>query len=483
MQHPKGLWILSISEAIGRFSYYGLQASFMLYLIHQFKMGHAHAYQLFGAFASLAFLMPVIGGWLGDKVFGLFPAMVLGLCLDFLGNAILALSATKVGLLLGAAVFLVGIGLFKSNVTTNVGLLYSSNKRQLKDQGISIFYAFMNAGSIVGPIVYGVLSTTLGWSYTFWAGAIAELIALILVIWNVQIIRCDDAKIAIPSVQETKGRVIRGFTWGIPLFLVVAIISLFEFLKVYNLVFLIVIAVICLYVVSIVLKSSNKLRNAIVIVCVLNFFAIFYYACYIQASSSLLLFVDHFVRVRLWHFRLPSQFYTTLEPIFFLLLTPLFGYLWRYMLKGREHIITQRMGLGLIFAVTSFLCFMEAAHFAQHLYTTLGFIVLGNMFLAAGELSIGPAVIVAISNLIPLKMQSTFMGIWWFVISLAYYLSNLVIAKLLFIRQDVHANVSSHYQFTFLIIAISVAIAAIVYGVLKVFLDKIYPTADTGELA
>jgi POT family proton-dependent oligopeptide transporter len=169
LDHPAGLFILFFTEMWERFSYYGMRALLVLFLVTAIDDGgwgwsRENAGILYAWYTSLVYLTPVIGGWLADKFLGFKSAVVLGALLMTLGHASLALE-TQISFYVGLILLIIGNGFFKPNISSMVGGLYTDDTK--KDGAYTIFYMGINAGAFLGIMLCGYVGETVGWSYGF----------------------------------------------------------------------------------------------------------------------------------------------------------------------------------------------------------------------------------------------------------------------------------------------------------------------------
>jgi proton-dependent oligopeptide transporter, POT family len=197
--HPRGLAYLVAMEGLERFSYYGMQALLVLYMTGRLfrpdVIGHvigfsalrsgleavfgtmtlqALAMQLFGLYGGLVFLLPVVGGYVGDQWLGRRRTIILGLCVMAVGHLLMTFEQT---FLFALAALLTGSGLLKGNVAAQVGGLYAPEDSR-RDQGFSIFLMASNTGAVLSPLVCGTLGELYGWHYGFGAATVVVLIGL-----------------------------------------------------------------------------------------------------------------------------------------------------------------------------------------------------------------------------------------------------------------------------------------------------------------
>ncbi|QKG71376.1 peptide MFS transporter [Erythrobacter mangrovi] len=193
--HPKGLGYLAFTEAWERFSFYGMQALLVLYMtkslllpgnveqvagIEQLRSifggidGQPFASAIFGTYAASVYLTPILGGWLADRVLGKRRTVLVGAITMAIGHFLMAFNVT---FLLALLCLILGSGMFKGNIASQVGSLYKPEDLRRAD-AFQIFYLGINAGVIASPLIVGTLGETLGWHYGFGAAGVGMLVAL-----------------------------------------------------------------------------------------------------------------------------------------------------------------------------------------------------------------------------------------------------------------------------------------------------------------
>lgn len=197
--HPKGLGYLAFTEAWERFSFYGMQALLVLYMVKHLLLpgnveqvggieqlrslyggldGQAFASAIFGTYAASVYLTPILGGWIADRVLGKRRTVLLGAIIMALGHFLMAFNVT---FLLALLCLIFGAGMFKGNIASQVGGLYKPEDLRRAD-AFQIFYLGINAGVIASPLIVGTLGEKVGWHWGFGAAGIGMLIGLIIYI-------------------------------------------------------------------------------------------------------------------------------------------------------------------------------------------------------------------------------------------------------------------------------------------------------------
>ena len=208
--HPKGLWVLFITEMWERFSYYGMRALLVYYLIAStaetlpdgspntnpgFGWSEEHAYKLYGVYTMSVYLTPLVGGWLADRFLGTNRSMLIGGWIIALGHITLALTeffgvtagevvslqtspGAFITFMTGLALIIIGTGFFKPCVSVMVGQLYGKDDPR-RDGGFTIFYMGINLGAFLSPLIAGTLGEEIGWHWGFGSAAVGMILGLV----------------------------------------------------------------------------------------------------------------------------------------------------------------------------------------------------------------------------------------------------------------------------------------------------------------
>lgn len=180
--HPAGLFVLFFTEMWERFSFYGMRALLVLFLVSAFGIGgwdwpRENALALYGTYLALLYLTPIIGGQLADKYLGYRKAIVIGAIIMTLGHASMAIE-TEFFLYFGLFLLVIGTGFFKPNMTSFISVLYKDHPEK-KDGAYTIFYMGVNAGAFLGIMLCGYLGENVGWSWGFGLAGIFMLLGLL----------------------------------------------------------------------------------------------------------------------------------------------------------------------------------------------------------------------------------------------------------------------------------------------------------------
>ena len=177
--HPRGLATLFMTEFFERFTYYGMRALLVLFLVAAtdganpgFGVDRVTAGAVYGLYTGAVFLGSLPGGWIADRLIGQRSAVFWGGMIIMLGNFILAIPATPPVFYLGLAVIVVGVGLLKPNISAMVGMLYEGQPGARRDAGFSIFYMGINLGALVAPLVAGTIGEAWNWRAGFFCAGL-----------------------------------------------------------------------------------------------------------------------------------------------------------------------------------------------------------------------------------------------------------------------------------------------------------------------
>ena len=196
--HPKGLYVCFFTEMWERFSFYGMKALLLLYLLKYHLFTDELGLDLLGAYGGLVYAVPVIGGLLADRYLGMRKAVVFGAVLLVLGHLGMAFEGEQARLVdgvvvrdegalqvfyLSLALIIMGVGFLKPNISTIVGRLYPANDPRL-DSGFTVFYAGINVGAMFASLVCAFLGETYGWKYGFGAAGIGMVAGLVVFLWG-----------------------------------------------------------------------------------------------------------------------------------------------------------------------------------------------------------------------------------------------------------------------------------------------------------
>ncbi|WLR50340.1 peptide MFS transporter [Bacillus tianshenii] len=399
-KHPKGLYLLFVTELWERYSYYGMRALLVLYLTTAFVSGGlgvdpAKALTIYGLYTGFVYFTPIIGGYLTDRFMSLRTAITIGGITMALGDFTVFLTHSQWGLYLGLAFLIMGNGFFKPNISTLVGELYPKNDKR-KDAAFTIFYMGINIGAFIAPLVAGFLAedlflTTLedgtmhyGFKYAFLASSIGMIIG--------QVIFNTFSKKMLGNIGTVPLREGGDFDHE-------------QHKK--------------------PMSKGEKLRTASILI--LACFVVFFWAGFEQAGSSFTLYTKEFVDREIFGYTVPVSWFQSLNPLFIIILAPIISALWLKLSKSKRGDISipTKMALGMILLGIGFMILLPAVmqtgsdETSITVKANMAFIVLTYLFHTLGELFLSPVGLSMVSQVAPVKLASLLMGAWLSAIGVA----------------------------------------------------------------
>lgn len=320
---PKGLYLLFFTEMWERFSYYGMRALLVLYLVSQFKLERAAALEIYAIFTGLVYVTPIIGGLLADKVLGQRKAIFIGGILMALGQ--FALAASTETFYLGLGLICVGNGFFKPNISTIVGALYRENDPR-RDGGFTIFYMGINLGAFFSPLICGYLGEKVSWSYGFASAGVGMLLGTAIFFFGNHIL--NNAGMP-PSVKERNTLVAKDFI-DIVVYIVVSAALVFGIIQFWTAISVDMRDIIkkvlavggvgtLVYTLATNTKGSDE-WSRVVVIFILLFFNVFFWAGFEQAGGTFNLFASENTDRLIFGTELSGTTFLIVNILFFLLI-------------------------------------------------------------------------------------------------------------------------------------------------------------------
>ena len=422
MGHPRGLGLLFVAEMWERFSYYGMRALLVLYLVNALNWETARATNLYGTYMMLVYLTPLIGGYLADRFIGTRRSLVIGGAVIAAGHFTMAFQGMTT-FYAGLGLIIVGTGFFKPNVSTMVGQIYREGDAR-RDAGFTIFYMGINLGAFLGPLVCGYLAQNerFGWHYGFAAAGVGMVFGLIAFMWGKDRylpgigLRPTErgGSAGDRSRNESTGAAEGGSALqGVGGAVLGAIVG--WFMGGGSVLGLIMGATIGASLGITVLGSHGEERKRVVAIFIVVFFVIFFWSAYEQTGSSMNLFADKYTNLEIGGFRTPSSWFQSVNPFVILLFAPLFAMLWgRLGRAGREPSTALKMAMGLFLLGIGFLFMVEGGRRADAgTLVSPMWLVLAYTFHTWGELCLSPVGLSYVTKVAPWRFASLLMGVWF----------------------------------------------------------------------
>ncbi len=463
--HPKGLYLLFVTEMWERFSYYGMRALFMLYMVQALLFDKELASQVYGSYTGLVYLTPLIGGYIADKYWGNRRSIVVGALIMAVGQFLLFLSAcyfhqvdmAKWLMFCGLGLLILGNGFFKPNISTMVGRLYSDEDKR-KDSAFTIFYMGVNVGSTLAPLICGLIGNT-GHPEDFKWGFLASCIGMILGAVIFQIFKnkyiCDPEGNPVGTAPEKKtdddikknkdggtfsARGITAIVATVVLTLVFSVnwdwIAGNEDMSgghifsgadwIGSLIYATVIVMPVLIITDHSLDRNEKIKIGIIYV--IAFFVIFFWAAYEQAGASLTFFADEQTNRNIGGWEMPAAYFQSFNPVMLVMLAPIFAALWSFMGRnGIEPSSVKKQAIGLFLLAMGYLFIAFGVKDVEP-GVKVSMIWLTGLYLihTMGELCLAPIGLSLVYKLSPARFSSLLMGVWYLSTSAANKMAGML---------------------------------------------------------
>lgn len=486
--HPPGLFLLFAVEMWERFSYYGMRGLLVLYLIAAvtgdadgFNPGRgwsrADASTLYGWYTGLAYLFPILGGIIADKLIGTHRSMLVGGLLITIGHVVLAVSGlgamaeNALGMsvfIAGLALIVLGTGHFKPSVSVMVGQLYPPGDER-RDAAFTIFYMGINLGAFLCAFICGTLGEKVGWHWGFGSAAVGMIGGLVLY----AILRPRYlAGVGLPPAGRDGGS-----AWA---FLLANLVLAALFGVAYHagcleaanaLLTPAAMAVIAVVIVGLaawfVAVQRPEDRGPTASIFLFMAFNVFFWVAFEQAGSSINVFTEQNTDRRLLGTEVPATWFQSVNAGLIFLLAPAFAGLWTWL--GRRHLDPSQpmkialgllfLGLGYVFMVWAGLSVRDGAKASMLL------ILLTYFWHTVGELCVSPTGLSYVTKVAPVRFVSLLMGVWFISSFVANLAGGLIAAQVEAIEKGEIAlpwRLGGQADFFFLFVVTSVGVGLVV---------------------
>lgn len=425
--HPVGLYVLFFTEMWERFSYYGMRAILVLYLVAQTQgensgLGwtNGEALSLYGWYTMLVYVASIPGGWIADKFLGQKKSVLYGGILLVAGHSILAIEEMW-AFYSGLGLIIAGVGLLKPNISTMVGGLYKQGDIR-RDKGFTIFYIGINVGAFLSSLIVGTVGEVYGWHYGFGLAGIGMAAGLVQYLFGQKYLKSVGNFLGASENKDEKDAM--------------------------N-------------------KPLSKIEKDRVVVLLISFLlVIIFWGAFEQAGGLMNLYASDKTD-RILSFSLPfignevpASWFQSLNAMFIIFLgTTVAGYWANRKLKGKISTSLFKMILGLIIMGTGFF-FMTAAaaQYESNGASAMYWLVLAYLFHTIGELCISPVALSYITKLAPVKYASLMMGVYFAMTGFGNKLAGLL--------GEASENLGEYVIFT------GIAIFCVIFGFLVMLFRK-----------
>ena len=490
--HPRGLFVLFMTEMWERFSYYGMRALLILYLTKHFLFGDGEAALILGSYAALVYAMPVLGGIIGDRYLGYRKSIAFGALLLVCGHFGMAFEGHQASsqlvngevmitrdpfytqvFYLSLALIIIGVGFLKSNISTIVGQLYRTEDPR-RDAGFTIFYMGINLGALMATLACGYLGENYGWRYGFGLAGIGMLAGLLNFTLGKPHLRGVGEP---PDPVWLKRRNTLGidrekqiYLWG--LIAVIVAWQLVQRTGELGVLLGITGAGVLAWTLWFSFRHCEPVeRDRMLVMLFLIFVSIFFWALFEQAGSSITLFTDRNVNIGSFF---TAAMFQSFNPFFIIVFALPFAYLWvRLSQKGWEPATPTKFGLGIVQIGLGFAVLIFGASLAgPDGKVNVVWLILMYLLHTTGELCLSPVGLSMVTKLSVQRIAGMMMGVWFLSSSMASY-AGALIARLAAIE-----NVQTEALDPALTLPIytdvffSLAVVALIMGVLVLLVSR-----------
>lgn len=384
---PIGLFVLFFTEMWERFSYYGMRAILVLFLVASTKNANAgfgwsetEALKLYGIYTFLVYLSSVPGGIIGDRLLGQKKTVMLGGILLVIGHSILAIQSLW-AFYTGLAFIISGVGCLKSNISTMVGGLYTPGDDR-RDKGFSIFYIGINIGAFTSALIVGYVGEIYGWHYGFGLAGIGMALGVLIFILGQKYLKGvgELTKVSTTGADEAQN------------------------------------------------KPLTKIEKDRIVVLLISFLlVVVFWAAYEQAGGLMNIYTNQKTdrTIGFLNWTVPTSWFQSITSFFIITLaTPVAAFWYYRKKKGKESSSIFKMALGVMITGSGFLFMVAASYqFKTEGSSAMYWLILAYMFHTIGELCASPVALSYITKLAPAKYGSIMMGIYFAATGLGNYLA------------------------------------------------------------
>lgn len=449
--HPKGLYILFMTEMWERFSYYGMRALLILYMTQALVFNKEFSSLIYGNYTSLVYLTPLLGGYMADRYWGNRRSILIGGLMMAIGQFSLFFSAssyqsTSVAMplfYLGLGLLIFGNGFFKPNISSMVGSLYPVGDKRI-DSAYTIFYMGINLGAFFSPLVCGTLGNTGNpedFKWGFLAAGVGMLVGSLTfeLFKNKYVVTAEGAPLGArpertvaesPVVPVQTDGPVRATTVARPaktglnsgrilLFVGVFVVvyGVIAWLMNYDWIGALVFA--SMIVMPLLILSDSSLtgreKEKIYVILILSFFVIFFWGAFEQAGASLTFFADEQTDRNLGSYVVPASYFQSANALFIIIFAPIFAVIWTFMGKrGIEPSSPLKMSIGLMLLAVGYLIIAFGVKGVEaSTKVSMFWLITMYMLHTFGELCLSPIGLALVNKLAPARFASLLMAVWF----------------------------------------------------------------------
>lgn len=480
--HPIGLATLFFTEMWERFSYYGMRALLILFMVATVERGgmgldDRTAGAIYGLYTMFVYLLALPGGWLADNFFGLRKSVFYGGCLIAAGHLSMALASNE-SFFIGLLLIILGTGLLKPNISSLVGEIYPASDPVKRDAGFSIFYMGINIGGFLAPLIVGYLGQKVDWHYGFGAAGIGMIIGLIqykLTERSLGTAGLEASNLLVAANPEAKKKSISKALFII-LFALIAfvVLLLFKAVVINPVTFagvsgIVILICAFLYFTYVLLFEKLEIdeKRKVIAIFILFLVTVAFYGGYEGQGSTLNLFADRYTNMFIGSFEMPASWLQAFPSLFVVVFVPVFAALWSFLAKRHLNPSTPvKMALGLLWMGLGYLVMVFASNIViagdKPLPTWL---IVTYMFHTFGEIFLYPIGLSGVTKLSPKRLVGQMMGVFFMALALGNLMAGMYAGE--FSDEAIKANPALLTDLFGLIVKIMLVATMLVFIFLK----------------
>lgn len=428
--HPMGLYILFLTEMWERFSYYGMRAILVLYLVAETAadnpgLGWANdsAIALYGWYTMFVYVASIPGGIIADKLLGQRRSVFVGGLLLVAGHSILAVEEMW-AFYSGLVLIVMGVGMLKPNISTMVGGLYPKNEQNRRDMGFYIFYMGINLGAAAAALIVGYVGEEYGWHYGFGLAGIGMALGQLTYWYGQRYLKHVGNLVIDERPEEEKGESknlltsIFKHTNSIFGFTLVALagLAIWYFGDSWSYGLLVIGLAFAVGVGIVVYNDGNKIEKDRILVTYLSFFIIIiFWGAFEQAGGLMNLYAAQKTDLTIGSYEVKASWFQSVNAIFILIFATIVGSIWVWWKnRGKESSSLFKMAIGVIIMGWGFF-FMTGAsmQYESDGASAMYWLVFAYLFHTIGELCASPVALSFITKLAPERWMAFMMGAYF----------------------------------------------------------------------
>ena len=414
-KQPKAFYLIFFIELWERFGFYGMQVLLVLYFSKNLGFSDSQANNLFGAFTALMYLIPTLGGYMGDHWIGIRRTMVLGTVVLIIGYSSLAIFGAM-NIYIPLAIILVGNGLFKANPANLMSKIYEGQENKL-DSGFTLYYMAINVGSFIAVASTPAVAAHFGWNIAFLTCAIGLTAALIAYfIWRRLIAPFGSA----PDNHPVAPRMTAKITGLILALIGICIFCLYNFTLSGWAILIAGVGIFGMFLLQI-LRSPSADKKSLFVCLILIVQAVIFFVLYLQIPTSLNFFALRNVTPVFLGIHIEPASYRIFNSLWIVLLSPVLATIYNKLaLHDKDLSMPTKFVLGTFLTGAGFAILgLSTKYAAYHGVISGGWIAFFYLFESTGELLVSALGLAMVSRYVPARLMGFTMGVWFFSNSIA----------------------------------------------------------------